>query len=225
MALIELPPTKSSLRKLKEDLAFAYEGYDLLNQKREILALEIVRKISAIRKIEADFQGALNQLYAAYRNAAVDIGSDAITLQSCSELRSYFFRMDFTRLMGLKIPNIRLNLKNPYPVLNLPQTSAAYDEAKGQARNTLLILAEYAAMTKSIIMLARELKKVQRRVNALEKIFIPQHEEAKKYITDRLEEMEREEVFVKKLIRQRQAVQEMTSHREGKEMHDENIHP
>ena len=42
MAKIELPPTKSSLRKIKEDLAFAYEGHDLLNQKREILATEIV---------------------------------------------------------------------------------------------------------------------------------------------------------------------------------------
>ena len=39
MPQIELPPTKSSLRKLKDDLAFAYEGYDLLNQKREIMAI------------------------------------------------------------------------------------------------------------------------------------------------------------------------------------------
>lgn len=52
-------------------------------------------------------------------------------------------------------------------------------------------------------MLSRELKKVQRRVNALEKVLIPPHEEAKKYIADRIEEMEREEVFVKKLIRHR----------------------
>jgi V/A-type H+/Na+-transporting ATPase subunit D len=203
MPKIELPPTKSSLRKLKEDLAFAYEGYDLLNQKREILALEIVRKIDAIRKIEAAFQDVLNELYAAYRSAAVDLGSDVMTLQSCSETRSYFLHMDFTKLMGLKLPNIRLNLKHPYPVVTLTQTSATYDEAKEQSRKTLLILAEYATMTKSIILLSRELKKVQRRVNALEKIFIPQHEEAKKYISDRIEEMEREEVFVKKLIRQR----------------------
>ena len=67
MPKIELPPTKSSLRKLKEDLAFAYEGHDLLNQKREILAMEIVRKIGMIRKIEADFQEVLNKLYAAYK--------------------------------------------------------------------------------------------------------------------------------------------------------------
>ena len=204
MPKIELPPTKSSLRKLKDDLTFAYEGYDLLNQKREILADEIVKKTSVIREIEADFQKAVNELYTGYRNAAVDMGSEAVTLQSCMETREYFLKTGFTKLMGLKLLNIQLDMKNPRP-LTLPQTTAAYDEAKDKSRQALQMLARYATVTKSVIMLSRELKKVQRRVNALEKIFIPQHEEAKKYITDRIEEMEREEVFVKKLIRQRQS--------------------
>ncbi|MGD0277699.1 MAG: V-type ATP synthase subunit D [Smithella sp.] len=204
MPKIELPPTKSSLRKLKEDLAFAYEGYDLLNQKREILAMEIVRKIDVIRRIEAEFQEILNKLYAAYRKAAVDMGSEVITLQSGFEMRSYFLHMDFTKLMGLKLLNIGLDLKNINFAVTLPQTTAVYDDAKAQSRKALQVLAQYATVTKSVIMLSRELKKVQRRVNALEKIFIPQREEAKKYITDRIEEMEREEIFVKRLILQRQ---------------------
>jgi len=203
MPKIELPPTKSSLRKLKDDLAFAYEGYDLLNQKREILAIEIVRKIDAIRAMETEFLNALNKLYADYRDAAVDMGAESMTLKSCSELRGYFLHQDYTRLMGMKLPDIRLNLKKPRPAFTLPQTTALYDQTKEQSRNVLAILVRYATVTKSIIMLSRELKKVQRRVNALEKIFIPQHEEAKKYITDRIEEMEREEIFVKKLILQR----------------------
>ena len=204
MPKIELPPTKSSLRKLKEDLAFAYEGYDLLNQKREILAIEIVRKIDVIRKIEAEFQDIVNRLYLAYRQAAVDMGSEAVTLQSCSEMRSYYLHMNLTKLMGLKLLNFTLDLKNNLPAFTLPPTTSAYDNAKEQSRKALHIVVQYATIMKSVIMLSRELKKVQRRVNALEKIFIPQHEEAKKYITDRIEEMEREEIFVRKLIRQRQ---------------------
>ena len=207
MPKIELPPTKSSLRKLKEDLAFAYEGYDLLNQKREILAMEIVRKIGIIRKIEADFQEVLNKLYAAYKDVALDMGSEAVTLQSCQETRGYFLHMDYAKFMGLKLLNIRLDLKTPRLAHNLPQTTAVYDNAKAQSRAALPMLAEYATIMKSVIMLSRELKKVQRRVNAQEKIFIPQREESKKYITDRIEEMEREEIFVKKLIRQRQQPQ------------------
>lgn len=201
---LELPPTKSSLRKLKEDLGFAYEGYDLLNQKREILAAEIMKKAEAVRKIEADFHDVVNELYAAYRNAAIETGSENLTLQSCFETRGYFLQTDFTKLMGLKLLNITINLKNPCPAVSLPATTAAYDDVREKSRRALQILAEYATITKSVIVLSRELKKVQRRVNALEKIFIPQHEEAKKYIADRIEEMEREEVFVKKLIRQHQ---------------------
>jgi len=203
MPTIDVPPTKSSLRRIKEDLAFAYEGYDLLNQKREILAIEIMRHIGEIRKMEAALSGILEELYTAYRTAAVGMGSDIVTRKSTSERRSYFFHMEFTKLMGLKLPKIRLSFKRPRITATLPGTTAAYDEAKEKSRKALEMLAEYATITKAIMMLSRELKKVQRRVNALEKIFIPQHEEAKKYISDRIEEMEREEIFVKKLIRQR----------------------
>jgi len=145
----------------------------------------------------------LDELYAAYRIAAVDMGSETITLKSCSEKRGYFPHMEFTKLMGLNLPKIRLSFKRPRPAASLTGTTATYDTAKERSTKTVEVLAEYATITKSIIMLSRELKKVQRRVNALEKIFIPQHEEAKKYISDRIEEMERDEVFVKKLIRQR----------------------
>jgi V/A-type H+-transporting ATPase subunit D len=203
MAKIDLPPTKSSLRKIKEDLVFAYEGHDLLNQKREILAIEIVKKIGEIRRIESGFNDMLKNLYESYRDAAVDMGSQDVTLKSCSERKAYTLRLQFIKLMGLKMPRITLGLSPSEPSGGLEATTAAYDMAKERARDALHSLTEYATVTKEIVMLSRELKKVQRRVNALEKVFIPPHEEAKKFITDRIEEMEREEVFVKKLIRQR----------------------
>lgn len=203
MTKIDIPPTKSSLRKIKEDLEFAYEGHDLLNQKREILAIEIVRKIEEIRRIESEFQDVLNKFYEAYRGAAVDMGSQNITLKSCTEKKAYSIKIQFDKLMGLKLPKIKLELTNFEPPEGITGTTAAYDTAREISRKALQALIEYGTVTKEIIMLSRELKKVQRRVNALEKVFIPPHEEAKKFITDRIEEMEREEVFVKKLIRQR----------------------
>ena len=203
MPKIELPPTKSSLRRLKDDLSFAYEAYDLLNQKREILAIEIMRHIGEIKRIEAELLGGMQELYKAYRRAALDMGSDFLTMKSCSEKRGYFLHMETPRFMGLRLSHFRLSLKRPGITMSLSGTTASYDEAKRRSARALELLVEYAGITKTIIVLSRELKKVQRRVNALEKIFIPQHEEAKKYIADRLEEMEREEVFVKKLIRQR----------------------
>jgi len=203
MAKIDVPPTKSFLRKIKEDLVFAYEGHDLLNQKREILAIEIVKKIGEIRAMENEFLAVLTDLYDAYRSAAIDMGSQAITLKSCAETKIYALKFQITKLMGLKLSKIALELTPSPPSEGLASTTAAYDTAKERSIRALKALIAYATVTKEIMMLSRELKKVQRRVNALEKVFIPPHEEAKKFITDRLEEMEREEVFVKKLIRQR----------------------
>lgn len=213
MAKIELPPTKSSLRRLKEDLSFAYEGYDLLNQKREILAIEIVRHIGEVRKMEAEFRKALETLYAAYRKSALHMGADALTVKSAFQKRGYFFRMEFFKLMGARLPRISIGVKKLLPGLTLSGTGAAYDGAARQSRSALEMLCAYATLAKAVIVLSRELKKVQRRVNALEKIFIPQHEEAKKYISERIEEMEREEIFVKKLLRQKVS-QEESSPRE-----------
>lgn len=203
MAKIELPPTKSSLRKIKEDLKFAYEGHDLLNQKREILATEIVSRLGEIRKIESGFIDVLNELYAAYRDAAVDMGSQAVTLKSCSEKKAFALKLQWTPFMGLRLPAIALTFSPFEPPGSMANTTASYDRVKDRSRRALEALVEYAAAAKGLMTLSRELKKVQRRVNALEKVFIPPHEEARKYIADRIEETEREEVFVKKLIRQR----------------------
>ena len=203
MPKIDVPVTKSSLRKIKEDLSFGYEGFDLLNQKREILVMEIVKNINIIKKIEEQFQGALDELYSDYRSAAIEMGSDMLSLKSFSEKRSYFMSVDFSKLMGLRMPVLMVKPKKMKKTSGFLGTTSSYDTAKKTCITTLTLLTNYATVIKSIFMLSRELKKVQRRVNALEKIFIPQNEEARKYITDRLEEMEREEVFVKRLIKQR----------------------
>ena len=108
-----------------------------------------------------------------------------------------------SKFMGLKLPRINLQLKPLEPPDSISWTTASYDTAKEHSRQAVEVLSKYAVATKEMILLSRELKKVQRRVNALEKMFIPPHEEAKKFIADRIEELEREEVFAKKLIRQR----------------------
>ncbi|HPQ52982.1 MAG TPA: V-type ATP synthase subunit D, partial [Spirochaetota bacterium] len=56
-------PTKSNLRRIREDLEFAYEGYDLLNQKREILVIEILQYIKNIREVEEAFHHTIEALY------------------------------------------------------------------------------------------------------------------------------------------------------------------
>ncbi|MBN1496324.1 MAG: V-type ATP synthase subunit D [Spirochaetes bacterium] len=205
MARIDVPPTKSSLRKIKTDLAFAREGFDLLEQKREILVMEIMKNVKSIKAIEERVATTLETLYASFKSAVIEMGSDIMVQKSHSEKEVYALSLDVSRFIGISIPAVRLDRKEITVNSSLYGTTALYDRCKTECSEMLALLAEYSAIMKSILVLSRELKKVQRKVNALEKIFIPQNEEAGKYISDRLEEMEREEIFVKKLIKQKQA--------------------
>ena len=204
MARVDVPPTKSNLRRIRTDLAFAREGFDLLDQKREILVIEIMKYVRRIRGVEADMMSALDSLYAAYRIAAMEMGSDVIAGKSLSEKEVYGLDLGVSRFIGISIPALTITGRGIGIHASLYGTTAMYDRCKAGCAAALARIADYANIMKSILVLSRELKKVQRRVNALEKIFIPRNEEAVKYISDRLEEMEREEIFVKKLIRQRE---------------------
>lgn len=206
MQRIDIAPTKSNLRKVKSDLEFAYEGFDLLNQKREILVMEIVRTVRSIREVEESLKTSLDELYKKYKAASVESGSEIIAMKSLSENVSYKLERGSSRLMGITIPHYSFE---PGPLrLNSPLagTGASYDMIKASSGALMQLIIKYASLAKKVFLLSAELKKVQRRVNALEKIFIPSYEETKKYITDRLEEIEREEIFIKKLIGRRQGL-------------------
>ncbi|HOP62413.1 MAG TPA: V-type ATP synthase subunit D [Spirochaetota bacterium] len=203
MPRIDIAPTKSNLRKVKADLEFAYEGFELLNQKREILVIEIVKTIKSIKEAEEKLNKNLEELYAGYRAAAVDSGAEVIALKSFSESVIYKVNTAWTKLMGIAVPDHTVETETPGLNTPLFRTRASYDMLRECSAPVLKVVVDYASLAKKVFLLSAELKKVQRRVNALEKIFIPAREETKKYISDRLEEMEREEIFIKKLIGRR----------------------
>ncbi|MBP7737728.1 MAG: V-type ATP synthase subunit D [Spirochaetes bacterium] len=205
MARVDVPPTKSNLRKIKSDLAFAHEGFDLLDQKREILVIEIMKSVKRIKSLEEEVKVSLDALYGTFRLAVMEMGTDIMTQKSQSEKEAYELSLDVYRFIGIGIPSMTAAARETGIASSLYGTTALYDRCKKECAAMLLKIVEYATLMKSILVLSRELKKVQRKVNALEKIFIPQNEEARKYISDRLEEMEREEIFVKKLIKQKKA--------------------
>jgi len=206
MQRIEIAPTKSNLRKVRSDLEFAYEGFDLLNQKREILVLEIVKTIKSIRETENGLKIKIDELYMTYKTAACDSGSEILAIKALSEKINYKIEKMNSRLMGIAIPSYIIEQDSLIPNSSMSGTGASYDMIKVKSLPVLQLILNYASLSKKVYLLSAELKKVQRKVNALEKIFIPSYEDTKKYITDRLEEIEREEIFIKKLIGRRRGL-------------------
>jgi len=105
--------------------------------------------------------------------------------------------------MGVSLPAVTSTLSGEPPFYAPRPTHFWLDEAQLRFREVLRRLDAVAGTRISVFRLAREVRKSIRRVNALEKIYIPDYEEILKYIQDALEESDRESFFVLKLIKER----------------------
>jgi len=203
MARYEVAPTRTNLIRLKGDLSFAYEGYELLEQKREILVTELkrftARAVDAQDRVDAELArayAALGHAHAASGVSAVDSAARAVNVRARLELGE-------RRVMGVGVPSVKMSLEDRAPHYGPQATTAWTDEAVARFREALKAIAELAECRVAVIRLAREIQKTIRRVNALEKLLIPDYEETLKYVSDSLEEGDRQAFFVLKLVKDR----------------------
>lgn len=203
MPRLNVPPTKSSLLTLRRQLAFAEEGYDLLEQKRQILVLELMSRVRLARGIEADANEAMRRAYSRLKEALLDSGSAALRRAAVGALRDHHIEVTFQHLPGVQVPHLRIQISSPTGPITLAETTANADLARNAFIDSLAVLGRCAESRTSIERLARELQKTQRRCNALSRIFIPSYREAITYITAALEERELESFVILKMIRDR----------------------
>jgi V/A-type H+-transporting ATPase subunit D len=203
MARYEIAPTRTNLLNLRRDLEFANEGYELLEQKREILVVELKGLTARAVEAQAKVDEELSRAFAALKEAQLASGNSGISFAA----RAVNVETDITlrerKIMGVGIPVVNAVLKDNAPYYGPRATSVWTDEAVVRFKNALTAIARLAESRISLVRLAREIQKTIRRVNALEKIFIPDYEETVKYIEDSLEESDREAFFVLKLIKGR----------------------
>jgi V/A-type H+/Na+-transporting ATPase subunit D len=205
MPKLNVPPTKSSLLTLKRQLAFAEEGRDLLEQKRQILIFELMRRLARAGDLERRVADARRQAQAALREATLDMGSDALDRAAIGGCAQPHLELSEQRLAGVHLPRLRVTMGEENLPFGVGGTSANADAAARRFAALLPLLAELAELETAVARLARELRKTQRRCNALSKLFIPNYRETVAYIAGSLEEREREERIILKMTRDRLA--------------------
>jgi len=203
MGKLNIAPTKSNLLVLKRQLTYAEEGYDLLEQKRQILIFELMSRLSRAREIEQGAAEALRHAFAALRETQLEVGSDAIDRAVLAVKMDHQVDVSDQHLMGMEIPNVTVRIEPVSVQFGIGGTSASTDVAMSRFIEVLPLLAELAELENAIMRLAQELRKTQRRCNALSKIFMPDYRETISYITGSLEERERESFVILKMIRDR----------------------
>jgi len=203
MAKLNMAPTKSNLLVLRRHLAFAEEGYDLLEQKRQILIFELMSRLDRARNAEQNIAEALRRAFAALREAQLDTGTEMLRQATLAVLMEHRIKLSDQHLMGMKIPAVTGQAEKTGVRFGLNGTSSNTDLAMHHFIEVLPLLAELAELENAVMRLARELRKTQRRCNALSKIFIPDYRETIAYIVGALEERERESFVILKMIRDR----------------------
>ncbi|HDI12910.1 MAG: V-type ATP synthase subunit D [Hadesarchaea archaeon] len=189
------PPTRMELIKLKRRIDLAQRGHDLLREKMDALVMEF---FDVLRRIQDSKRVAIEQLHKAHQALSecfAEIGTIE-TLESAREtIRDARLEISSRHVMGISVPMIedvemkRDALARGY---GLHTTSSALDESAREFELALKLLIRYAELEASAFAIAKELEKTRRRVNALEYILIPRLERTIKFISMRLDEMERE---------------------------------
>jgi V/A-type H+-transporting ATPase subunit D len=190
---------------LKRQLAFAEEGYDLLDQKRQILVFELMSRLGRARDFERRAAEAMAEAFAALRQALLAIGSEGVDRAALGVQVEYGLEISDQALMGIRVPRVTMSVPDPGVQFGLVGTSASADMAMRRFTEALQLLAELAELENAVLRLARELRKTQRRCNALSKVFIPDYSETIGYIVSSLEERERESFTILKMIKDRLA--------------------
>lgn len=199
----KLAPTRGNLVKLTRDMAMAQSGHDLLDQKRQVLMMELVSHIDAAKKIQEDVSKIFKEAYEALEKANISIGIDVVDDISESVPVTSDITVRLHSVMGVEIPDVDPLSAQTVPSYSFHGSSGAMDNAYAKFRRVMVLVAQLAEVETSVYRLAVQIRKTHRRVNALEKVVIPHDKEEIAFITDVLEESDREDFTRMKLAQKR----------------------
>ena len=194
-------PTKGNLILAKNSLALATQGYGLMDKKRNILLKELMDLIDQARDIQSEIDATFTEAYKALQQANIELGINYVQEISASVPVENGIRIKSRCIMGTEIPLVQhtpdtLNLSYAYY-----STRESLDEARARFEKVKELTIKLSMVENSAYRLANNIKKTQKRANALKNITIPMYETLTRDITNALEEKEREEFTRLKVIK------------------------
>jgi len=202
MAQANNAPTKTNLLKLRSDLSFAQQGYELLDQKRNILIIELLALVDQAADFQKRVEESLAKAFRALEEAAFDMGKLKVQYLTGAVNISTDITVRSRKVMGVSLPVVETEFKDHGPYYSPMGTSFWIDSSLQLFKEVLKSLGKLSELRISVLRLANEVKKTIRKVNALEKIAIPDYKEAVHYIEGRLEENERDMFVLMKMVKE-----------------------
>lgn len=192
-------PTKGNLMLSKKALQLATLGYDLLDRKRNILIRELMKLVDKAQTLRSSIEKTYSEAYLALQQANISLGlitsfAQCVPIENGVNIRSQ-------SVMGVDLPTVELETKPLQVHYGFARTTSSLDMAYIAFEKVKQITAVLAEVENGIYRLSVAIRKTQRRANALQNIIIPNNQSVVKYITDSLEEKDREEFSRMKVIK------------------------
>ena len=200
---MEIIYTKTSLMAAQNSLELSKKGYELLDKKRNVLIMTIMSFIEKAEEIQKKVAVVFGDAYEALQTANITMGISNIEQIAQSIPEASGFEVLDKSIMGVEIPEIRHQEEELIHYYSFYHTNTALDVAMQKFHEVKLLLYELSEIEDSVYKLAMEVKRTQKRTNALQNIQIPKYEEIVGKILEVLEEREREDFFRLKVVKKK----------------------
>ncbi|MBP3210390.1 MAG: V-type ATP synthase subunit D [Oscillospiraceae bacterium] len=194
MASTAITPTRMVLNQLKGRLRTARRGHKLLKDKRDELMRQFMEVIKQNKILRTRVEEGLTAAFGSLQVASSIMSPEVMEQSLLYPRQSVELSVKYKNVMSVNVPEYSFTTKNNDPSEIFPygfaQTSGELDDALEQLAKVFNDMLELAEVEKTMQLLAEEIEKTRRRVNALEYSTIPSLEENIKYITMKLAENE-----------------------------------
>ena len=194
-------PTKGNLMLAKNSLALARQGYDLMDKKRNVLLKELMALIDEAKEIQEQIDSTFTKAYACLQRANIEHGISKVQQLAFTVPIEESIRIQTRSIMGTEIPHVKYDEKENNLTYSFSTTSESIDIAREAFREVKDLTIKLSMVENSAYRLASNIKKTQKRANALKNITIPMYTNLVHNINNALEEKEREEFTRLKVIK------------------------
>lgn len=198
---VQTAATKANLMRLKSSLEFSQKAFELLDKKRNVLIREMMTLVDRSKEIQEEIAIVFSDAYKALEMVNVSFGMEYVEDLALSIQKDEDYEILMKSVMGVEIPSVKYEKHPVTPNYGFFRTNPAFDIAIRNFRQVKYLIYELAQVENSVYRLAVEIKKTQRRANALENVQIPRYKAQAKYIQEVLEEKDREDFFRLKRIK------------------------
>ncbi len=195
MAVTQVNPTRMELSRLKKKLNTATRGHKLLKDKRDELMRQFLDLVKENRALRVKVEEAIKSANLNFVLAKAMMSDETLKAALLAPKQEVYLSQSFQNVMSVDIPRFSYTTRTPDEndiySYGFAFTSSDLDDAVKSLSDILPDMIKLAEIEKSCQLMASEIEKTRRRVNALEHVMIPQTQEQIRYITRKLDENER----------------------------------